>query len=130
MIYQLILIDEKSGQPQKVSTVRNSLDMTDPLQRKLYVNTLNALTPNEEIIHDEMDGDVLVVRFSKKGRPQTTKVAPVAEIYEPEQVVTPNEEKKKETKREPTKKAKAKTKAKTPKQAVTPNKKKENNKVE
>jgi hypothetical protein len=81
MKLQLILLDEATGQPQKVEAVNGTLDMKSPLQRNLYLATINALTPNTDVVAME-DGDSLIIKMAVT--PTTSNTSIEAEVYEPD----------------------------------------------
>lgn len=87
MKYQLVLLDKKTGQPQKVEVIDGVLDLKQPLQKRLYVDTLNSLTSKRDVVVHHEDGDDLVIRLKPKNpkTQQTDKEVPSAAIYEPEE---------------------------------------------
>jgi hypothetical protein len=82
MILQLILIDDKTKQPQKVELIEEGyLDIKSPLQRTLYLNTIQHLTPLSEVYSVDK-GEVIEIHLDKLT--EGTITAPVIEVYTPE----------------------------------------------
>lgn len=82
MILQLILIDDKTKQPQKIEVIETGhLDIKSPLQRQLYLNTIQHLTPLSEVYSVDK-GEVIEIHLDRLT--EGTINAPVIEVYTPE----------------------------------------------
>lgn len=77
----IMLHDEDTNQPKQVETVENGvLDMSSPLQRALYVKTLNALSPGMTVTAMEY-GDRVVIDLSATPEDSTMEI----QTFEPEE---------------------------------------------
>jgi len=82
-LYQLILIDKETGQPQKVESITGYLDLSSAMQLQLYLDTLNHLTPNSQIKSVEGEGTTTITIHLEKNNKNISELK--ADVYKPDE---------------------------------------------